>query len=60
MDMETDMDMEKERTKIKTVVRTRTGVGTSYMALDVEKVFIQIKEIGTNSGSEEPECCFYQ
>ncbi len=58
MDMETDMDKDKDKDKDKDNGKDN---GRDYLyGLWREKVVIQIKKIGTNSGSEEPEFCFYQ
>ncbi len=60
MDMETDMDMDKDKDKDKDKDNGKDK-GRDYLyGLGREKVFIQIKKIGTNNGSKEPECCFYQ
>jgi hypothetical protein len=40
-----DMDRDRDRDNV-------YGLGR-------EKVFIQIKKIGTDCDSEEPECCLY-
>ncbi len=58
--MDMDMDMDKDKGMNKDNEKDKDRDRDNIYGLGHEKVFIQIKKMGTNWGSEEPECCFYQ